>query len=195
MNIETIWEQFGQQLKRFIASRVPNSQIAEELSQELLVKSYQSLNSLKDEERVEAWLYRIARNVINDYYRKRLKDLVTEELNIENVIDELEDANSQESVRTELSHCIQPFIEQLSEKYRQTVTAVDLEGTSQKSLAEKQGVSHSTIKSQTQRGRAQLRELFRQCCDFTIDARGNVVDYKPKSGQCNCDSSSITDCN
>lgn len=195
MNIETIWEQFGQQLKRFIASRVPNSQVAEELAQELLVKSYQSLNSLKDEERVEAWLFRIARNVINDHYRKRLKDLEIEELDIEHAIDELEDVNSQESVRKELSHCIQPFIEQLSEKYRRTITAVDLEGTSQKSLAEKQGVSYSTIKSQTQRGRAQLRKLFRQCCDFTIDARGNVMDYEPKSGQCNCDSASNTDCN
>jgi len=190
-----IWEQFGHQLKRFIASRVPNSQVAEELAQELLVKSYQNLKSLKDKERVEAWLYRIARNVINDYYRKKLKNLETEELNIENVIDELETDNPQGSARTELSHCIQPFIEQLPEKYRQTITAVDLEGTSQKLLAEKQGVSHSTIKSQTQRGRAQLRALFRQCCEFTIDARGNVVDYEPKSGQCNCDSTSKTDCN
>jgi len=48
VNIETIWKRFGQQLKHFIASRVPNSQVAEELAQELLVKSYQSLNSLKD---------------------------------------------------------------------------------------------------------------------------------------------------
>jgi len=195
VNIETIWKRFGQQLKHFIASRVPNSQVAEELAQELLVKSYQSLNSLKDNDRVEAWLFRIARNVINDYYRKKLKDLGTEELDIENVIDELEDADSQESLRTELSHCIQPFIEQLPEKYRYTVTAVDIEGASQKLLAEKQGVSYSTIKSQTQRGRAQLKKLFKQCCDFTIDARGNVIDYEPKSGRCNCDSSSNTDCN
>lgn len=56
MDIEQIWAQFGQQLKKFIVARVPDSHVADELTQELLIRSYQSLETLKDKERVDAWL-------------------------------------------------------------------------------------------------------------------------------------------
>lgn len=188
MDIEQVWSEFGHQLRGFIAARVPDSHIVDELTQELLIKSYQNLNSLQDEERVGAWLFRIARNVVNDYYRNKKSDEVNQHIDIDNLVESLEQESPEPSVHEELSKCVQPFIDQLPIKYRDTIMAVDLEGRSQKELAEQLGVSHSTIKSQTQRARTQLGVLFRRCCDFSIDARGNVVDYDPKSGKCdsNC---------
>ena len=190
MDIEQIWAQFGERLRKFIADRVLDSHVTDELTQELLIKSYQNLNSLQDENRVDVWLFRIAQNVVNDYYRKRKREKVYKLEEIGNLAESLEQEEPQESIYGELSSCIQPFVDQLPDKYRRTLTAVDLEGISQKELAEQLGVSHSTIKSQTQRARAQLRQLFRQCCDFSIDARGNIFDYDPKSGECECDCSS-----
>ena len=192
MDIEQTWGQFGQQLRGFIAAHVPDSDVAEELTQELLIKSYQNLDALQDEARVNAWLFRIARNVVNDYYRKRAREDANRLSDVDNLVESLEQEPLQKSVYEELSHCIQPFVEQLPDKYRRTLMAVDLDGRSQKALAEELGVSYSTVKSQTQRARAQLRKLFRRCCDFTIDARGNVIDYEPKPGQCgaNCNSGS-----
>lgn len=191
MDIEQIWNQFGQRLRRFISARVQDSHVTDELTQELLIKSYKNLDSLKDEERVDAWLFRIARNVINDYYRKKKRDEATQLTDIDGFVDLLEQELPEETVHEELSHCIRPFVDQLPDKYRRALIAVDIEGSSQKELAELLGVSHSTIKSQIQRGRAELRKLFRRCCDFTVDARGNVVGYDSKSGKCesdcNCD--------
>ncbi len=187
MDIEQIWQQFGQRLRRFISARVPDTHVADELSQELLVKSYQNLDSLKDRDRVDAWLFRIARNVINDYYRNKANSSSMEQTEIEQLVDSLAEVSPHSEVQEELGRCIRPFVEQLPDKYRRTVTAIDLEGHSQKERAESLGVSHSTIKSQTQRGRAQLRQLFRRCCDFTIDARGHVIDYEPKDRACTCD--------
>ncbi|NNJ96755.1 MAG: RNA polymerase sigma factor SigZ [Gammaproteobacteria bacterium] len=187
MEIEEVWEQFGQQLRKFVEARVPDSHIADELTQELLIKSYQNINKLRDNDRVDAWLYQIARNVINDYYRKKAvnrEDLIPE---MGDVAAPIEEESAQNRVREELSQCIKPFVDQLPAKYRQTITAVDLDGGSQKALADKLGISNSTIKSQTQRGRAQLNKLFKRCCDIDLDARGNIMDYKPKSGQCKCD--------
>jgi RNA polymerase sigma-70 factor (ECF subfamily) len=186
VDIEQIWAQFGQQIRIFVAARVPDSHVADELTQELLIKSYQNLNSLQDEERVDAWLFRIARNVINDYYRKMKREKDNRVRGMPDLIESLVQESPQEFVHEDLSRCIQPFVDQLPAKYRRTLTAVDLEGISQKELAEQLGVSHSTIKSQTQRARAQLKQLFNRCCDFTIDARGNVVGYDPKLGQCGC---------
>lgn len=192
MDIEQVWGEFGHQLRGFIASRVPDSHVADELTQELLIKSYLNLNTLQDEEHVGAWLFRIARNVVNDYYRRMMHEEANPLTDIDNLAELLEQESPEQSVQAELSQCVQPFIDQLPSKYRQTLMTVDIEGRSQKELAEQLGVSHSTIKSQTQRARTQLGQLFRRCCDFTIDARGNVVDYDPKTGQCdsNCKCSS-----
>lgn len=187
MEIEEVWKQFGHRLRQFVEVRVSNSHIAEELTQELLIKSYQNISSLQAHERIEAWLFRIAQNVVNDYYRKKAtnkEDLLPE---IESIVDSVEEDPPAGHVREELSNCIRPFIDQLPPKYRNTIISVDLEGNSQKALADKLGVSHSTIKSQTQRGRTQLNKLFKQCCDFEIDVRGNVIDYKLKSERYKCD--------
>lgn len=190
MDIEDAWKQFGQQLRHFVEARVADSHIADELTQELLIKSYQNIGSLREHDRIEAWLYRIARNVVNDYYRKQAADKEDLLPEMDSITASIEEASPQNPALEELSQCIRPFIDQLPPKYRRTLMTVDLEGNSQKALADKLGVSHSTIKSQTQRGRAQLYKLFRQCCDFDIDVRGNVISYKRKSGQHKCD----TDC-
>lgn len=187
MDIEQTWAQFGQRLRNFIVARVPNSDVADELTQELLIKSYKNLASLKEEDRAEAWLFRIARNVLTDYYRRKGSEKTEQLTDIDSLAELLEHESSENSVHEELSLCVQPFVDRLPDKYRRTLTAVDLEGRSQKELAEQLGVSHSSIKSQTQRARAQLKQHFMRCCDFTIDARGNVVGYAPKPGQCGSD--------
>lgn len=187
MEIEEVWKLFGHRLHKFVEARVSDSHIADELTQELLIKIYQNLESLQQHERIEAWLFRIARNVVNDYYRKKAtnkEDLYAE---MDNLIDSVQEELPASQAREELSNCIKPFIDQLPSKYRETLQSVDLEGYSQKALADRLGVSHSTIKSQTQRGRSQLTKLFKQCCDFDFDARGNVIDYKLKSERCECD--------
>lgn len=189
MDIEVVWKEFGHRLRKFVEARVSDSHIAEELTQELLIKSYQNIDSLKEHDRIEAWLFRVARNVVNDYYRKKASDKEDLLPEMDNIVASIEEESPTNHVREDLSQCIKPFIDQLPLKYRQTLTAVELEGSTQTALADRLGVSHSTIKSQTQRGRAKLNKLFRQCCDFDIDARGNVIDFKSKPGQCKCDSS------
>lgn len=184
-DIEQVWQQFGQKLKHFIASKVSDPDIVEELSQELLIRSYQNIATLRDSSRLESWLYGIARNLVNDHYRKTNPKKQFQSLDDERFFEPHEDSygqlSNQELAHSELSHCIAPFIAQLPEQYRAPLNAIYIEGLSQKDLAEQLNVSHSTIKSQTQRARAQLRKQFLRCCDFSYDTQGNVIDYLPKS--------------
>ena len=72
---------------------------------------------------------------------------------------------------------MKPFLMQLPEKYREAIEATDLKGTPQKDFAEELGIGHSTIKLRVQRGRAMLSDLFRECCTYQLDARGNIIGY------------------
>ena len=60
------------QLQAFIARRVESTQVAEDLTQEVLLRLVRSnADELADP---AAWLYRVARNVIIDHYRTRRPD-------------------------------------------------------------------------------------------------------------------------
>ncbi len=56
---------------------------------------------------------------------------------------------------------------------------------SQQKVADELGLSLSGAKSRIQRGRAQLREHFTNCCDVEV-GRGGVTDFTPKNPDKNC---------
>ncbi len=183
MDIDEIWAQYGPRLRSFIASRVSTADVADELTQEWLIKVYKNWDSLSDKAALKPWLYRIARNVLNDYYRAHGRQSLIP-LDEKLLVSEMDTATDRQG----LDNCLHRLINALPENYRRTLTAVELNGVSQKVLAEQLGVSHATIKSQTQRGRAKLKKLFQQCCDVTLDIHGNIMDYEAKSRSCDCDS-------
>lgn len=183
MDIQKVWTEYGSQLRNFLVSKVSTPEDAEDLLQEILIKTHTNLKNLKDPEKFKSWLYQIARNTIIDYYRKQRSNVT------EQKISELETLSVQNSdsinpVFSELSQCVRPFLKQLPDKYREAIEATDLDGISQKDFAEELALAHSTIKSRVQRGRAMLSDLFHECCNYQLDARGNIMDYKDRDDCC-----------
>lgn len=179
MDIQNIWNDYGKQLRSFLASKVSTPEDAEDLLQEILIKTHQNLSTLKEPEKFKSWLYQIARNKIIDYYRSRnisTTGLDIPELN--NLSDEKE--NIENHSYSELSKCLTPFLKNLPDKYREAIEQTELKGASQRDYADRLGISHSTVKSRVQRGRAMLKELYKQCCNYELDTRGNLLDFEQK---------------
>jgi len=76
------------------------------------------------------------------------------------------------------------FVASLPSPYREAVTLVELQDLSMREAAEIVGVSTTAMKSRVQRGRAQLRTLFDQCCEIAQDARGKVTAYQRRQRPC-----------
>ena len=66
---ELPWEELHGNLRAFISRRVRNQADVDDLVQRVLLQIVKGLASLRDAERLHAWVYRTARNVIVDYYR------------------------------------------------------------------------------------------------------------------------------
>jgi RNA polymerase sigma-70 factor (ECF subfamily) len=62
----------------------------------------------------------------------------------------------------------------------------ELEGRTQRELADALSLSFSGAKSRVQRGREQLKALLLACCHVEVDRRGGVVDYEPRQGCSGC---------
>jgi RNA polymerase sigma-70 factor (ECF subfamily) len=72
MTTENLWETFHTGLKHFILQRIPDEQSADDVLQETFLKIHTRIATLRDEEKLQSWMYQIARNAIADYYREAL---------------------------------------------------------------------------------------------------------------------------
>lgn len=66
---QQVWDDFSTTLRGFIQRRVEDDHVADDLLQDVFIRIHNKLDSVADEDRLVAWMYRIARNVVTDRYR------------------------------------------------------------------------------------------------------------------------------
>ncbi len=64
------YDHYVKQIYRFISLKVASRQIAEDLTQDVFLKAWQYLVDQKHIKNFQAFIYRIARNTVIDYYRQ-----------------------------------------------------------------------------------------------------------------------------
>ncbi|HAA89881.1 MAG: RNA polymerase sigma factor [Thermoanaerobacterales bacterium 50_218] len=181
--INGIWEEFAGPLKKFILKRVSNEYDAEDILQDVFCKICSNIDELKDEGKLRAWVYQLARNAIIDYYRSRKFPVQLLESPENLAVQSL----AGEDIVREVAQCLKSMINHLPEKYRQAIILTEFEGLSQKELSARLGLSFSGAKSRVQRARKKLKEMLLDCCRFEFDHLGDICDYYPKENiYCNC---------
>jgi RNA polymerase sigma-70 factor (ECF subfamily) len=175
---EQLWETFNGPLKQFIRKRVTDEQNADDILQDVFLKIHTHIDTLKDEQKLPAWMYQIARNAVLDHYRERAMtyELPDSPSDVEEIYDD--------DVIQTLIPCIRAMIEDLPPMYREALILTEYEGMSQKELGEKLGLSFSGAKSRVQRAREKLKQMLLNCCHFEFDRLGRVIDYQPICSVC-----------
>ncbi|WP_227018679.1 RNA polymerase sigma factor SigZ [Sinanaerobacter chloroacetimidivorans] len=178
--IEKMWEELSKPLKRFIKLRVKSDQDAEDILQNVFYKIQTNIGGLRDVDKLNSWIYTIAKNSIADFYR--IKKFETE---VFETPEELASVTDDESTANEeIAQCLKSMIMYLPEKYKEAILLTEYHNLTQKELGERTGLSASGAKSRVQRARGKLKEMLLCCCQLEFDRRGNVVDYKHKSDDC-----------
>jgi len=176
MDTTNFWKELEPSLRSFIRSKVKDQHSAEDILQNVYLKIQAGHSGLKDPTKRIPWIYSITRNAIVDYHRESKKNILVSQHR-----DELaSDSEAQANVMHEFSMCVPGMIGALPEKYREALYLVEIEGLSQKELAERLGISYSGAKSRVQRAREKLKELLLDCCHIDTDAYGNVIEYQPR---------------
>lgn len=187
---EVLWTDLHERLRGFVGRRIGDPHAADDVAQEVLLRLHRGMGDLRDEDRLDAFAYRIARNAIIDHYRSRASaretpaepdDLVT---HIDAVGDTHQDPDA-DGGRQELARCLAPLIRQLPEPYREALTLTDLGKLSQVEAAEVAGLSVPGMKARVQRARAQVHELITGCCDVALDDRRHIAEVR-RTGPCAC---------
>lgn len=175
-SLDQIWRDYHSGLLSFIRRRVGAADLAEDILQDVFVKAHSRLDTLADTDRVQSWLYQIARNTIIDFHRTRK--------NTEPLPDEMAEQPEHDDDEEwwELGKCLLPMIERLPEGYREAILLSEIDGLPLKEVARRLNLSLPGAKSRVQRGRERLKGIFLDCCHIEFDRRGKPIDWSPKEG-------------
>jgi RNA polymerase sigma-70 factor (ECF subfamily) len=163
------------------------------------------LDTVRYIDRLESWIYQIARNCIMDYYRSRRRIVPLGELGDEEGYSEAAapamDLSARdlvapdafdEDISQNLARDIHEIVQALPEPYREALILTEYQGLTQKEMAERLGISLSGAKSRVQRARQKVKDALMTCCHFEFDARGLVYDYCQRC--CCCESEKTGAC-
>lgn len=180
--IEKSWAEFSEQLFGFILSKVHQREDAEDILQDVYLKSIQNIDKLAPNSNLNAWLYTVTRNSINDFFRAKGKSVGSSQI-IEELFD---DDNKNET--TDHFCCLEPHIKELPDNYREVIMMSEINGLKHADIAEKLDLSISAIKSRVVRGRELLKDKFVSCCQYHLNEEGKLTgDPDCQRPECNHD--------
>ena len=173
-DIHHIYQKYNSHLFAFIRQQIKDESTANDVLQEVFLKTMESCLKDRDIQNLKSWLFYVTRNTIIDYFRLQNKDIQEEDyINLNHM-------NSADFQQI-LSEDVGDMINLLPEEYALPLGWSDIDGLPQKDIADKLNISLPGAKSRIQRARKKLRDLFFECCDMEFDAQGNIISCEIKS--------------
>lgn len=150
-------EHYSKPVFRLICRIVRNQEDAEELTQDVFLKIFRSLQNFQGNSLFSTWLYRIAYNTAITHTRKKKQEfLYMEEQTIDNISDRDVDEAFENTFTENHLQALQKAIDRLSPDERGIITLFYMEEKTVDELAEVTGLSISNVKVKLHRIRKKL---------------------------------------
>lgn len=150
------YDQYVGQIYRFIIMKVSDAQVAQDLTQDVFLKIWQHFVDQKQMLNFRAFIFRVARNVVIDYYRQNKQSNISLEQ-----AEETPDANvvldKQLSIKLEADHLLK-VIETLKPEYQEILTLRFVEEMSFDEIAEILQKDKNNIRVTLHRALSQLKQ-------------------------------------
>ncbi len=163
---EHLVRQYSRRIYHLAYKFVGRHEQAEDLTQEVFLKIYRSLEQYNPEAGdLPNWLLRLARNLVIDDYRRRQRQPAEGGDDIEVHVHHLRsraDHPQRHIERKEQSLQIMQAIEKLAPDLRQCVVMRDIEEMTYQEIVERLQVPEGTVKSRINRGRIELARILRR---------------------------------
>ena len=146
---------------------VKDIQIAEDIAQESLIKSFKSINSFREDSSFYTWIYRITVNTAKNFLisKKRKDELLQTDLSEDGSF-HVEPVNSDSPQEiynaAELQEIITITLNQLGEETKTALTLREFEGLSYEQIAEVVDCPVGTVRSRIFRGREVIDDAIRE---------------------------------
>jgi RNA polymerase sigma-70 factor (ECF subfamily) len=154
-----IYEKYYKKIFLFVLHRVDNKELSADITAQVFLKAMTNLNKYTFRGLpFSSWLYRIAVNECNDFFRKhkRQRFVMLENEHVENLYDEM----FGEHLRNELHQKLPKVLEKLKPDELQLIELRYLEGRPFKEIADILNISEAYAKVRTYRVLEKMKKLF-----------------------------------
>jgi RNA polymerase sigma-70 factor (ECF subfamily) len=130
---------------RFIYAKVGNREEAEDLTSQVFVKALHRIDSSRDPQSVQGWLFQVARTTVADHWREFYR-LRTDSL--DGLLSDGWEAAADEATlpATQVDERVEQILSRLPNRYREVLTYRFLRNYSIKETAEKMRISEANVK-------------------------------------------------
>lgn len=153
-----------------------------DLSQEVFIRVYRGIHSLRNPKTFRSWLNQIVINLFYDELRRRPRRLPTISIDApiesdsgeSDLVREIPDPSlkpDEVSLASELDQTIKKAMAQLPEQFRTAIVLRELQGLSYEEIAESIGCELGTVKSRIARARGRLQEILSPYIDKREEKR------------------------
>ena len=149
----------------FLRRRVGDETLAEDLLQQSLIRAVQSHHSVRNDESVVAWFYKMIHHTLIDYYRSKGAEARRNEAFLQELTLSGDDKEPPlDEVKATVCTCLQRLLPKLPSNYAALIRRIDLEDESPKCVAEELKISQNNLTVRLHRARQALRASLEQSC-------------------------------
>lgn len=156
--MNNFYNKYHKSIRSFVAKRVGDEGVAEELTQDIILAAYDSRNNFKKGTKEFSWICAIAKHKIIDYYRK--KKIKTVLFSVSGVFEEIADkalTPERDCLKNELVEEIKATLQDLGEGYHQILRLKYIDGLKIKEVANILKLSIKAVESKLVRAKKKFR--------------------------------------
>jgi RNA polymerase sigma-70 factor, ECF subfamily len=154
-----LYDQYSSRIYSYVYHRVNDAELAEDLTGQVFMRMLEAVRSGRPwRSSFSGWLYRIAHNLVIDYYRRRDRAAFVE---LDETSPADEDCEPFKAVQTRLENeRVQRALDQLTDEQAEVITLRFLEGLSIAEVATTMGKTEGAIKALQYRAVLALRRVM-----------------------------------
>jgi len=174
-----IHDRYYAKIKKFILAFVKDEWAADDLTQETFFKAQKELGTLRDPSKLSSWLFRIAYNLCQEYFRRPKMSHTEEEGMQDRTECHVVVPIHKELQQRQMGECVQDKMGLLSDSHRTILVLSDVMEYSYQEIADILGITVENVKVRIHRARKRLKAILQKKCSFEVDERG-VLACDPK---------------
>jgi RNA polymerase sigma factor (sigma-70 family) len=161
----------------FIRKRIPDTDDAEDILQDVFYQLIEAYRLMKPIEEVTAWLFTVTRNKITDRFRKKKPESLEKQLsykreeegemlNLSDIIPAQADPADKKMLRTAVMEELEEALDDLPKEQREVFMLHEIDGKSFKEISDMTGASVNTLLSRKRYAvlflRERLKDLYKE---------------------------------
>jgi RNA polymerase sigma-70 factor, ECF subfamily len=174
-----IYDRYYARVRGYAASMLRDGSASDDVVQETFLRAQTRLESVREPDKVAAWLFRIAHNLCMDQLRARQASRIDPAADPETAATCGSVSVQRDLERGEMSACVREKVDHLPETDRSVILLYDIMTLSHQEIADVLGIEVGAVKVRLHRARRKLRALLEGSCTFERDER-DVLVCEPK---------------